>query len=73
MNAHDGHVDVVEQLAEVLDGEARAEEHHHFLGAVLAKEREEQHEALVRLAQHVALRRGSSSSSITPRTQSQSE
>ena len=56
VDAHDGHVDVVEELAEVLDGEARAEEDHNLLGAVLAQEREEQHEALVRVAQHVALR-----------------
>ena len=58
VNAHDGQVDVVEQLVVELDRHAAAEEHHHLLLAVLLQEGEQQHKPLLRRAHHISATRG---------------
>jgi hypothetical protein len=55
MQVEDGHVDVVEQLAVVVDRLARREEDDDLLALVLLEEGEEEEEAPVRLADDVAL------------------
>ena len=53
VDAHDGQIDVVEQLVVELDRHAAAEEHHHLLLPVLLQECEQQHEPLLRGTHHV--------------------
>jgi hypothetical protein len=51
----DRHIDVVEQLGMVFHRVATTEEHNDLLLKVLLEEREEEHEALIRVANDVAL------------------
>ena len=55
MDAHDGQVDVVEELVVELDAHAGGEEDHDLLLAVLLQEGEEEEQPLLRGADHVAL------------------
>ena len=55
VNVEHGHVDVIEQLGVVLDGIARREEDDDLLLPILLEEGEEQHEAVLRLADDEAL------------------
>lgn len=54
MDGEHGQVNVVEQLVVELDGHAGAKEHHHLLLTVLLEECEQQQEAFLTRAHHVA-------------------
>ena len=55
--AHNRQVDVVEELAVVLDRHAGREEHHHLLLAVLLQEGEQKEQSLFRRANYVTLKK----------------
>ncbi len=55
MQVQHGDVDIVQQLAVELDSIAGGEEHNDFLFAILLQEGEQEQEALVACAHHIAL------------------
>ena len=55
VQAEDGKIDIVEQLGVVFNARAAAKEDNNLLGCIAFEEGEEKEEALVGLADHVAL------------------